>query len=183
MEGHHYIFGKVTDFLTGEIIDDTHDERLRQDIARYLVDKKGYDKTDILPRNELITRAGENQAKINVDFIIRPDDRMLMIIRYGPGSLVTRQRPALAMSRLLAPYQIPFVVVTNGKDAQIIDAVKGKMIGEGFPAIFTKDELSHVTKDFAFPKISSERAEMESRIVYAYEIDGSCPCDDTICRL
>ena len=37
--------------------------------------------------------------------------------------------------------------------------------------------------DIHFKPISANRVEMESRIVYAYEVDGSCPCDDTICRL
>ena len=31
--------------------------------------------------------------------------------------------------------------------------------------------------------IQSERAALESRILYCYEIDDSCSCDDSICKL
>jgi hypothetical protein len=34
-----------------------------------------------------------------------------------------------------------------------------------------------------FEPISADRAEKEARIVYAFEVDGACTCDDTICRL
>ena len=37
MGGHHLILGKLTDFISGEILDDTLDERHRQKIARLLV--------------------------------------------------------------------------------------------------------------------------------------------------
>ncbi|MCP4369667.1 MAG: type I restriction enzyme HsdR N-terminal domain-containing protein, partial [Deltaproteobacteria bacterium] len=51
--GHHLILGKLVDFITGETIQDTHDERYRQKLARLLVEKKGYTKNDIKPRFEL----------------------------------------------------------------------------------------------------------------------------------
>ena len=44
MAGHHLILGEITDFITGKTIEDTHDERYRQKIAKFLVNEKGYDK-------------------------------------------------------------------------------------------------------------------------------------------
>jgi hypothetical protein len=35
----------------------------------------------------------------------------------------------------------------------------------------------------AFAPISEQRAEMESRILYCYEVDDRCECDDDVCRL
>jgi hypothetical protein len=106
-----------------------------------------------------------------------------MIIKYGPGSLITRHRPALAASRLVAPYQIPIVVVTNGEDADVIDGLTGKIIARGLELIPAKSELLQIVKKIGFDRISVKQAEMESRILYAFEIDDSCPCDDTVCRL
>ena len=106
-----------------------------------------------------------------------------MIIKFGPGSLVTRQRPALALSRLVAPYQIPIVVVTNGEDADILEGKTGEVFAQGLQSIPSKKDLVKKVTTMNFIRISSEQAEIESRIVYAYEVDGSCPCDDTICRL
>ena len=40
--------------------------------------------------------------------------RGIRLLTFGPGSIVSRERPALAVARLVAPYQVPVVVVTNG---------------------------------------------------------------------
>lgn len=183
MGGHHLILGDIVDFITGETLTDTHDERYRQKIARLLVVAKDYSKAEIEPRRPLLVKAGDKRAKVSIDFTIRIAGRMGMIIKYGPGSLVTRRRPALAASRLIMPYQIPVVVVTNGEDAETMAASSGKVIAQSLESIPAKSELIEMVAGTPFHRISSHRAEMESRIIYAYEIDGSCPCDDTICKL
>lgn len=183
MDGHHLILGETTDFVTGERIQDTHDERYRQKIARLLVNEKSYDKSDIEPRHELLVEAGEKKAIIRIDFLITIKNKILMLIKYGPGSITTRHRPALSASRIIAPYQIPVVVVTNGVNADILDGTTGKIISTGLDAIPAKHELLKLSGKFVFAKIPEKNTEAESRILFAYEVDGSCPCDDTICRI
>jgi len=183
MTGHHLILGEIDDLITGEVIKDTHDERYRQKLARLLVDRKGYLKSDIKPRKNLLVRAGDNRAIIKIDFLITLSDRLCMIIKYGPGSLVTRHRPALAASRVIAAYQIPVAVVTNGEDAEILDGSSAKVLARGLDNIPSKTELHEMANQFEFNQIPTERAMMESRILYCYEVDDSCPCDEDICRL
>lgn len=183
MEGHHLILGKTTDFITGEPIEDTHDERYRQNIARLLVNEKLYEKKDIKPRYDLLAQAGNRKAIIKVDFLVSIGNRICMIIKYGPGSITTRHRPAMAASRLVTDYQIPVVVVTNGVDADILDGLTGKIISNGLDAIPAKPEIIKLSAKFAFFDIPATRAEAESRILYAYDVDGSCPCDNSICRI
>lgn len=184
MNGHHLILGKLTDFITGKTLPDTHDERYRQKLAHLLVEDKGYHKADITTGCELPIAAGEDKrAIVRVDFKISLSGRTGMIIKYGPGSLVTRQRPALAAARLLEPYQIPFVVVSNGDDAEVLDGANGKIISRGLTAIPARTDLERLTAGAPFDGIPAHRAEMESRILYAFEVDGCCPCDDTVCRL
>lgn len=182
-KGHHLILGELIDFITGEPIQDTHDERYRQKIARFLAKQKGYLKEEIEPRCELLVTADNNKAIVKIDFKVNLFGKVCMIIKYGPGSLVTRYRCALAASRLVAPYQVPWVVVTNGEDADIIEGATGRVISSGFESIPTKSELIDTLENKHFDHISAKQAEMESRIVYAFEVNGSCPCDDTICRL
>ncbi|QTA91681.1 type I restriction enzyme HsdR N-terminal domain-containing protein [Desulfonema magnum] len=198
MAGHHLILGKLADFITGETLDDTHDERYKQKLARLLVEDKGYSKNEIEPRCELLVKAGDLRAIVKVDFKItlllssrsqgetrekKETPRICMIVKYGPGSLVTRQRSALASSRLLASYNIPVVVVTNGQDAHIMDGESGKVISSGLESVPSRSRLIQLAENAHFDPISAKQAEMESRIVYVFEIDGSCPCDDTVCRL
>ena len=183
MTGHHLILGRIDDVITGEILDDTHDERYRQKIANLLVQEKGYAKSDIEPRRKLLVQAGDNRAYIKIDFLIKLANRSSMIIKYAPGSLVTRHRPMLAASRIMAPYQIPVGVVTNGKDAEILDGASARVLARGLDGIPSKTELSTFTAMSDMNLISAERAEKESRILYCFEVDDSCPCDDNICKI
>lgn len=181
--GHHLILGELVDVITGQVLADTHDERYRQKLAKILMNDRGFLRSEIQSRISLRVAAGANCAVVKVDLAATLSGRIVMIVKYGPGSLVTRHRPALAASRLLAPYQIPVVVVTNGEDADILDGPTGEVTASGLAAIPSRTALAARCADFPFPPISGKRAEMESRIVYTYEVDGACPCDDTVCRL
>ncbi len=162
---------------------DTHDERYRQKIARLLINHKGYQKQDIIPRIDLQVQAGEKRAVIMVDFLINLSGKVCMIIKFGPGSIVTRRRPLLAASRILAPYQIPIAVVTNGENAEILEGATGRIISQGLDTIPSREQLAEMMDANHFKPIPAKRVEMESRILYCYEVDGSCPCDDSVCRL
>ncbi len=183
MNGHHLILGELTDTITGEILADTHDERLRQKLARLLVEKKGYRCGDIHPRQSLVVQAGSHQAMVKIDFVVTLRDRLSMIVKYGPGSIVTRHRSALAASRLLAPYQIPVVVATNGEDADVLDGSTGRVIDHGLEALPDRKRLLALIAAAEFEPISPYRAQMESRLFYAYEVNGAFPFYDKICRL
>lgn len=183
MTGHHLILGTLKDFLTGESLDDTLDERHRQKIARLLVDEKGFEKAAVEARRKLPLKAGDRAAAIRIDFLVRVADRVSMVIRYAPGSLVTRHRPTLGISRLVEPYQVPVAVATNGEDADILDGRSGALIGQGLAEIPDRERLAGIAAGNDFDPVPAARAERESRVVYCYEVDDSCPCDETICRI
>ena len=181
--GHHLILGNLTDALTGEPLDDTHDERYRQGLIRLLLNDRGYAKSDLSARHPLTVRADARSGTLAIDLLVTLRERITMLVKYGPGSLVTRERAALAAGRLVAPYQIPIVAITNGIDAHIMDGAKGKVIATGLDAIPDRDQLGTIRRRAIFQPISASRVERESRLLYCYEIDGACPCDDTVCRL
>jgi hypothetical protein len=180
---HHLVMGRLIDFITGRSVDDTHDERYRQKIARLLVDEKGYEPEDVLTGRSVTVRADNKRACVPVTFIVKVEEREAMLVHYGPGSLVTRHRPALALARLAATYQIPVVVVTNGEAADILDGASGKIKASGLARIPSREQLIRELQDHSWPALDTRRADMESRIVMAYEVDDRCPCDDSVCRL
>jgi hypothetical protein len=181
--GHHLILGELTDLITGKQLKDTHDERYRQKIAYLLMNQKGYSKPEIEPRRKLLVQAGNKKAVVKIDFLITISNRVRMLVRYGPGSLVTRRRPVLAASRLVVPYQIPIAVVTNGEDAEILEGISGKVLCQGLEGIPSRQALNKLAANDPFIPISKQRAEIESRILYCYEVEGSCPCDEDVERL
>jgi hypothetical protein len=183
MNGHHLILGQLTDFISGRTLDDTLDERHRQKIGRYLVRTKGYAKSNITSRHELNFEVDGRCARLLITYTIALDRRIGMIVQYGPGSLVTRHRPALAISRLADQYQVPLVVVTNGEQADILDGDSGRKIGTGLDEIPNRDQLAGICNRRIWTTISEQRTEKESRILMAFEVDGSCPCDDSVCTI
>jgi hypothetical protein len=183
MNGHHLILGQLTDFISGQILDDTLDERHRQQIGRFLVNEKKYLKSQITSRYDLIIRVDDRCAHLLVTYTVRIQQRIGMIIQYGPGSLVTRHRPTLAIARLVADYLVPVAVVTNGEQADILDANTGKRVDSGIDMIPGRDRLHNTCQHHLWNRISKERAEKESRILMAYEVDGRCPCDESVCTV
>ncbi len=181
MNDHHLLLGHLVDSVTGRTIDDTHDERYRQKIARLLLASKGYSISDIYPNQIVTVKVANRTARVPVTFTVRIDDRTAMLIQYGPGSLVTRHRPALALGRLAAPYPIPVVVVSNGEQADILDGATGRVLRTGLHQIPSRQELRHSIEDRTWHPLSRRRAEMEARIVMAYEVDDRCPCDSDVC--
>lgn len=177
----HYVFGELTDFITGKTVVDTDDERDRQKIAKYLVRDKGFLKNEIESGAELPVSIDGDSDTVNIDFIIRLQGRVVMIVKYGPGSIVSRERPALSAARLLEPYIVPHIVVTNGQDVVIMDAHSGKIVGKGFEKIPSKTEIEAQLEHMKFPALSENRVDKEKRILFCMEVlsNRDCECDRT----
>ena len=182
---HHYIYGTCTDYITGETIVDTDDERCRQELAKLLVEEKGYVKSDLEPRLCIETLYSGQFVSSIIDITVRVSGRRLMILRFGPGSIVTRERAAIAAARVLEPaYQIPLAVVTNCRDAEVLDTYTGKVIRQGLEGIPDKKEAADLVKSLRFEPFDDEtKKDRERRILNAYDVElccagGSCALPD-----
>jgi predicted type IV restriction endonuclease len=180
---HHLILGKTVDFITGQTIVDTHDERARQKIARLLVEEKGYLKDDIEVRQEIPLTVDGNRATARVDFVVRLAGKAFAIIIFGPGSLVSRERPALAAARLIESYQVPYAVVTNGRDAVVLETKSGKVIAQGLEAIPPKKEALEKLQTLTFETVPEDRLEKEKRVLYTFDVLAQRECDEFTCSL
>lgn len=181
--GRKRILGKITDFITGREITDTDDERLRQGIARMLVNEKGYSKDDIETRKRFPMDIEGQKVFSLIDFIIRINGRSFLAIKYGPGSLVTRERPALAVARILEPYQVPLAVVTNGIDAELLDTATGTVIATGLDSIPDRESLLKQFQNTRLKKLPAKQVDAERRILSAYDfMEHSLECDDDWCK-
>jgi len=178
---HHLIYGYCRDFVTGESLVDTDDERIRQQLARFLVESKGFDREDLEVRQRIETLFSGQFVTSTIDLVVRLAGRRVMIVRYGPGSLVTRERPAVAAARVLDPdVWIPLAVVSNGRDAELLDTRGGKVLATGLDNIPSREELLARLKtlDFA-PLIDPGKRERELRVLNAFDRELCCagqPC-------
>ncbi|MFH1154492.1 MAG: type I restriction enzyme HsdR N-terminal domain-containing protein [Pseudomonadota bacterium] len=181
--GHHLILGEIKDIISGAMITDTHDERYRQHLAGLLLDACGFARQDIQKGVEILVSADTKKARMKIDFLVSVENKVCVLIKYAPGSLVTRWKSAIALSRVILPYQIPIVVVTNGEDAHILDGKTGQCLGSGLDALPMRSDVVHRFNEFDFTPILPRTRNLALRIVYAFEVDGACPCDTDICRL
>jgi hypothetical protein len=178
---HHYIYGTCIDFITGETIVDTDDERCRQELARFLVEEKGYAKSDLEPRLRIETLYNEQFVASTIDITVREAGKRFMLLRFAPGSIVTRERPAIAAARVLDPaYQIPLAVVTNCREAEILDTFTGKVVRQGLDSIPDKKEAEKLVNLLSFEPFADEtKKDRERRILNAYDVEICCaggPC-------
>ncbi len=180
---HHLVLGMLNDYLTGKEMPDTHDERYRQKIARHLVETAGFSKNDISSNIPLTITADHRKASLKIDFMVRLENKNVVMIKYAPGSLVTRRISTLALSRVASPYQIPYVIITNGEDAEIIDGDSGELLFEGILKLPDRDMINKNIVNFSFNPIQKKMFEQASRIAFACEIDGACPCDTDVCEI
>ena len=181
MSTEHLILGETKDFITGKTITDTHDERARQKIARFLVEKKGYEKGDIEIQRKIPLLVDGKKAFAKLDFVVKVEGKVFAVIKFGPGSMVTRQRPTLAAARLVEDYEVPLAVITNGQDAEIMETKSGKVIGRGLESIWSKTETQDRVGRMTFEKIEEHRLEKEQRILYVFEVLADKECDDFVC--
>ena len=177
---HHMIYGNLVDFVTGESLVDTDDERYRQKLARLLVEERSFAKNELTMRRRIETLFNHQFVASRIDIVVSIGDQRVMVLRYGPGSLVTRERPAVAAARVLEENQlIPLVVVTNGEDGELLDARTGKVLGTGLEAIPTREAVLKMMPTLDFTPVAPERREPELRILNAFDIEVCCaggPC-------
>ncbi len=159
----------LTDYVTGKEVPNIGAEENRQRVERFLVETKGYSKDDIEVDTDIRFFIGEGEVCSHVDLVVRVQEKRFMVLRCVPGSLVSRQRETLAAARLLDAYQIPFSVVTDGKDAQLLETATGNVLAQGMDAVPSKEEAIQQMRKIKFEPFPQERLEREKIIFRSYD--------------
>jgi len=177
------VYGVLNDYISGEELPDTDDERTRQQLARMLVEDRGYAKEDIESSLSIETTYNHIFVRSVIDLTIRVEGKRLFIVRYGAGSLVTREKPAIAAARILEPkYRIPFAVVTNGRDAELLETAKGKILATGMEAIPDRNRAGELKENADFePYTDPVQRDKALRILNAFDLEICCRGDS--CKL
>lgn len=175
---HHLVYGTLKDFVTGEELVDTDDERTRQELSRMMVEKLGYAKEDLEPRCFIETLFSTQFVRSNIELAVSLKEvgKKFLIIRYGAGSLVSRERSAIAAARVLEKeYQVPLAVVTNGRDAELLDTGSGEVLATGMEAIPTRARAEEMVAELEFrAPAEGKKREGEMRILNAFDVEICC---------
>ncbi len=159
----------ITDFVTGKEVPNIGAEEIRQQVERFLVETKGYDKDDIEVDAKIAFTIGDEPVQSNVDLVVNVEGKRFMVVKCVPGSLGSRHRETLAAARLLEACQVPFSVVTDGKDAEFLDTVTGELVGQGLTVIPSKDEAVEKSKAIQCIPYPEAKLEREKIIFRSYD--------------
>ncbi len=153
------------------------EEVIRQKIRGLLLSEKGYAVEDIAEEVPFELKTDREVFQLMVSILILIEGRSLVLIKCGAGSIMARERPALALSRLFGEYQIPFTIVTNGEDAVILNTLTGETLDCGLTAIPDKKHLLAQLADLKWVPLPEKRIKLERQILSAFEalgLHGEC---------
>ncbi len=177
---HHMIYGTIRDFISGDPVVDTDDERYRQKLERFFVEEKGFNKSDLEVHLKIETLFVGQFVVSKIDIVVNIAGKRVLLVRYGPGSLVTRERPAVAAARVLDDQAlIPLTIVSNGENAELLDTRSGKIISEGLGNLPDKQQILQMLPLLDFTPLPGNKREPELRILNAFDVEICCagrPC-------
>lgn len=159
----------VEDYLTGEQVEATTYEDLRQALAKLLVVEKGWPKDQLAPRQGITFEVDGCFYTRLVDFIARDGQGdPVCLVDFCAGAVSTFVREALAAARIHETGPIPLAIITDTKDAQLVAVADGRVLGEGMGALPRWEEVLALAKEHPLPPLTRERLQRERRICYAY---------------
>lgn len=161
--------GTVRDYLSGEERDRTTYEDLRQALARYLVEERGYAAASLASHYPVGYEINGEQQEREADIaMFRASGDLGLILVFCPGQVNTYVREVLAMARLCLPKPCPLAVVTDMSQALLLAVKNGETLAEGLKALPDQPGMEALADAHALPPLSAERRHKESRILHTY---------------
>ena len=158
--------GGVNAPSTHEII---NEEIIREKVLGLLLSEKGYLLDDIEEEVPFELTTDKEIFQLKVSILIRLNGRRLVLIKCGTGSVLARERAALALARLFYDYQIPLTLVTNGEEATLLNTLTGETLDCGRDVIPDKTRLLSQLLDLKFLPLPEKRIKLEKQILAAFE--------------
>lgn len=172
----------IQDYLTGEDLQMTTYEDIRQALARILVEEKGYPAQNILPRYKISLGLDDVDYTIKLDFVVTIEGQPALILGFCPGAVSTYITQYVSAARVFPGVPVPFVLVTDSKDASLVQVGDKKELCRGYHCIPTWEHLQHMYKDCPGYTFTPERQEKEKRVAHAMFAlsDGYCSSECSV---
>jgi len=162
---------QITDYITGKEIDNVGAEASRQIFEKFLVETKGYAKSDILVDVPLTVQFKGQDYPSLIDLIVNVDSRPFMAVTCVAGSIGSYEREILAGARLVRDHIIPFAVSTDARDAIIKDTCTGKTIGQGLEAVPDHSGARELLKKIDATPLDPEKRAGEMIIYRSFNLE------------
>jgi len=147
---------------------------VRNYAEQLLLGEKGYAPADIRKRVVFDVVLGAETVASSVDFVVSVDSGSAMVVKCAAGSLSSRERHVVALARVIEGLPIPVAVVIDPMSAVVLDSVTGKVSGEGFEAIPSREQLKALVASRERTPLAPEKLEREKRVLLAFDAIRCC---------
>ena len=159
----------ITDFVTGDYRPNIGAEGNRQAVERFLVNEKGYSKTDIQVDCPIVLDMDGETYTSTLDLVVHVNQQPFMVIKCAPGSLASREREVISAARLLADYQIPLSVSSDGVTAIAWDTMTGEQLSEGLGSIPSKSQADEMMQNVTLKPLPDKKRRQQLLIFRSYD--------------
>lgn len=161
--------GIIIDYLTGEERACTTYEDLRQALARFLVEERGFSRQSLHPRHAIPYVVNNETYEREADIaMFCASGRLCLILVFCAGQINTYAREVRSMARLTLPHPAPLAVVTDTREADLIAVRDGTVLAKGLHALPNQAAMEALAADHEFPALHAEQRDRESRILHTY---------------
>jgi hypothetical protein len=142
---------------------------IKQKVFEFLIKEKQFKPEEIETDPEFRITLSDSEITVHIDFVVNLSSASFILILCRPTAIESWERYIISSAKVIKDYQIPYVVVTDGEDARIIDVLTGRLTGKSLSELFNREEALNKIKDFKKIPCPANRLEKEKRIVYAFE--------------
>ena len=174
----------LQDYLSGEEIEATTYEDIRQDLARFLVEDKGVPKGYVQSKVQVTAVIDDKNYVQQVDLVVAGQEGVpIMALKFCAGQVETYTRQILAAARLLPQAPARLAAVTDTKKALVLQVADGKLLREspleGFPDWEEMQDLLQSVPEYT---LDPDKKNKEGRLLYALS-ELSCSCSQESCSI
>jgi type I restriction enzyme M protein len=145
MEEEEVSRGYIKDYVTGKLLPDTPEERVRQKMEHLLVDELGYGKFEIDVEKEIEVSIGRRKFSPRADLVVRVGISPIMIIETkAPEEDITIYRDQAKSYAKVHKPPVPIVVLTNCTDTEVWNIPDDKLITQSISGILPRDKASEL---------------------------------------
>ena len=160
---------KIQSILAEEIEDGAELASAARRGATQMLNAKGYAASDISANVVFEVALGAETVLSSVDFLISLNNRPAMVIKCAAGALSSRERQVVAAARVIRDAPVPVAVVMDPMNAVVLDSLTGKVTGEGFASIPTREQLAALVAGKEYKPMPADKLEREKRVLLAFD--------------
>ncbi len=162
---------QITDYITGREIDNVGAEASRQIFEKFIVDTKGYDKSEVLVDVPLTVQFKGEDYHSAIDLIVRVKDRPFMAVTCVAGSIGSYEREILAGARLVNDDLVPLAVTTDGRNAVVMETRTGRTVGKGLEAVPSRQEAEKELSEIKPTQLDPAKRDGEMIIYRSFNLE------------